>query len=130
MERQGMKRREFLLMAGSAALAVPLVAALGGCGGDGGGTAAPAASAGDFPITSTTTNAVTFHTHSITIKAADLTAGVDKTYTTSTDGAIAHSHTLTITRAQFNDINAGGTDNITSSIDAGHSHEFPVKKPA
>jgi len=121
MERQGMKRRDFLLMAGSAVIAVPLVAALGGCGDGSSGTAA---SAGDFTITSSTSN---LHTHAITIKAADLTAGVQVVYTTTNTSG--HTHTVVITPAQFNDINAGNTDNITSSVDLTHSHDFPVKKP-
>jgi len=123
MDAKKMNRREFMLLAGSAAVALPLAAAHGGCGG--GGSSSPA-QAGDITVISTVTNS---HSHSITIKAADLTAGVDKTYTTTTDGAIPHSHTLTITAAQFNDVNANKTDNISTNADAtAHTHEFPVKK--
>lgn len=35
-KQQGMNRREFLLVAGGAAIAVPLAAVLGGCGGGAG----------------------------------------------------------------------------------------------
>src|SRR6185369_14052684 len=123
MDTKKMNRREFMLLAGSAAVALPLAAALGGCGG--GGSSSPA-QAGDITVISTVTNS---HSHSISIKAADLTAGVDKTYTTTTDGAIPHSHTLTIPAAQFNDVNANKTDNISTNADAtAHTHEFPVKK--
>lgn len=126
MEKQGMNRREFLVMAGGAVAAIPLVAALSGCGSSG-GTAAPVAPAAgaDFTITSTVDN--TGHTHKITVKASDLAAGLQVTYTSTNDSA--HTHTVTITPAQINDINAGKTDNIRSSIDLGHDHDFPVKKP-
>src|ERR1043166_3028728 len=77
MERKGMNRREFLLVAGGAAIAVPLAAFLGGCGSSSSGSAA---SNGDFVVPSV----LTTHSHTITVKAADLTAGTQATpYTTS-----------------------------------------------
>lgn len=125
MANQGINRREFLMMAGGAALALPLVAIHGGCGGGGGST--PASAPGDFTVTSTVVNS---HSHTITVNTADLAAGVNKTYTTSTDGAIPHSHTLTITAADFNDINQIGSDTIGTNQDATlHTHDFLVKKP-
>ncbi len=121
MERQGMNRREFLQVAGGAVAILPLAGFLAGCGG--GGSSAPGPAAGDIVVTS---SSVVGHTHSITIKAADLTAGAQVIYTSTNTNA--HTHTVTITPAQFNDINEGRTDNIGSSVDLGHNHEFPVKK--
>lgn len=90
----------------------------------GGGTSTPAPSTGDFVVTSVPIT----HTHTITVKAADLTAGVQVTYTTSVTGN--HSHTVTITPAQINDINGGKTDIVGTNADAtGHSHDFDIKKP-
>lgn len=125
MDKRGMNRREFLLVAGGAVAVIPLAAALSGCGGGGGGAAAPAA--GDFTITSTPDN--TGHQHAITVRAADLAAGVQVTYTSTATGSTIHTHTVTLTPAQINDINGGKTDSISSSIDLGHAHDFPVKKP-
>jgi hypothetical protein len=122
-KQQGMNRREFLLAAGGAAIAVPLAAVLGGCGSSGGETAA---SNGDFVVTSV----LTTHTHTITVKAADLTAGAQATpYTTSSAGSTPHTHTVTITPAQITSIKAGNTVTVISSTDLTHSHDFDIKKP-
>jgi hypothetical protein len=75
-------------------------------------------------VTSTSNNA---HTHDITVRAADLAAGVQVTYTATT--VSGHSHTVTITAAQINDINSGKSDSIGSSVDLGHAHDFVIKKP-
>lgn len=124
MERQGMNRREFLQAAGGAAAILPLAAFLAGCGG-GSGSSAAGPAVGDIVVTSTS---VLGHTHSITIKAADLTAGVQMIYISTNTSA--HTHTVTITPAQFTDINEGKTDNISTNTDlTGHTHDFPVKKP-
>lgn len=120
-----MNRREFLLVAGGAAAALPLAAFLAGCGGGGGGTAAVLAP-GDFVVPSTSVNS---HTHNITVRAADLAAGVQVVYTSTFAGSTPHTHTVTITPAQITDINGGKTDAITSSTDLNHNHEFVIKKP-
>ena len=127
MKRDSMNRREFLFATGCAAVALPLATALSGCGGGGGTPATTATTAGDFTITSSTTGAT--HEHSITIKAADLTAGLQVVYTSTQNGSGPHSHTVTVTPEQFTDINAGKSDNISSSTDFGHHHDFPIKKP-
>jgi len=120
-----MKRREFLIRAGLALVAAPAVLNIAACGGDG-GTPTPA-SAGDFTVTSTSVNS---HTHNITVKAADLAAGVSVTYTSTSGGAIPHTHTVTLTPGIINDINAGKSDSVSSNADAtAHTHDFVIKKP-
>ena len=123
-----MERREFLIRAGVALIAAPAALSIAACGGGGGGGGAPApAAAGDFTVTSTSVNG---HTHDITVKAADLAAGVSVTYTSSVGGAIPHTHTVTLTPAIINDINGGKTDNVSSNPDAtAHGHDWAIKKP-
>ncbi len=123
MNTNEMKRREFLILTGSAALVLPLAVFLGGCGG--GGSSSPVVTAsGDFLVTSTTTSG---HTHDITVRGADLLAGGQVTYTSTV--VLAHSHSVTLTAAQINDINAGRTDTISSSSITGHNHDFAIRKP-
>ncbi len=98
------------------------IAILSGCGGGSSSTGTTAT--GDFVITSTTDNS---HNHAITVKAADLAAGAQVVYLSTLVNA--HTHTVTITPSQINDINEGKLDNISSSVSAGHAHDFPVKKP-
>jgi hypothetical protein len=120
-----MERREFLIRAGWALAAAPAVLSIAACGG-GGGAPAPVA-AGDFTVTSTSVNG---HTHDITVRAADLAAGVSVTYTSTVGGAIPHTHTVTLTPGTINDINAGKIDNVSSNPDAtAHGHDWPIKKP-
>ncbi|HXE97258.1 MAG TPA: hypothetical protein VN642_12675 [Dongiaceae bacterium] len=128
MEKRGMNRREFLLVAGGATAALPLVALLTGCGGGSSSTPAAALANGDFIVTSVTSS-LTTHTHTITVKAADLAAGVQVVYTTSSAGTTPHTHTVTITPAQITSINAGNAVTVISSTDFTHSHDFDIKKP-
>lgn len=63
------------------------------------------------------------HGHSLSIPAADITAGSQKSY--DIRGLGNHPHTLTVTAAHFTSLQAGDSVTITSSTD-GHSHVVTV----
>jgi hypothetical protein len=119
-----MKRREFLIRLGCAIVTAPAVLSIAACGG-GGGTSTPVVTGGDFTVTSSVNDA---HTHDITVKAADLAAGVSVTYTSTNVGG--HTHDVTLTPAIINDINSGKGDTVSGTPAAnGHSHGWLIKKP-
>lgn len=64
------------------------------------------------------------HGHSLLVSAADVAAGVAKTY--SIAGSSSHDHTVTISAAQFATLAAGRAVTVTSSKDAGHTHTVKV----
>lgn len=64
------------------------------------------------------------HGHALTVPIADVMAGVDKMY--NIKGASAHPHMITITAAQFAMIKANTAITVTSSNDAGHTHDVTV----
>jgi hypothetical protein len=66
----------------------------------------------------------TNHGHSMSLSAADVMAGVDKTY--DIKGSSAHTHTVEITAAAFADMTPGSVVVVTSSTDAGHSHDVTI----
>lgn len=63
------------------------------------------------------------HGHSLTIPAADVEAGVEKTY--SIEGGASHPHDVTISAAQFATLADGGTFTVTSTS-TGHTHSVTV----
>jgi len=64
------------------------------------------------------------HGHVLTISAADLMAGIEKTY--DIRGASAHPHTVTITAAMFAMLKQARTLSVVSSTDANHTHSVTV----
>lgn len=64
------------------------------------------------------------HGHALNVPAADVTAGVAKTY--SIKGTSGHDHTVTITAAQFAQLGAGRAVTVPSSNGAGHTHSVTV----
>lgn len=64
------------------------------------------------------------HGHAISVAAADIAAGVDKTY--NIKGGSAHPHTVTITAAMFAMLQASQAITVRSSSDAGHTHDVTV----
>src|SRR5689334_21211810 len=100
LEEGPMERREFLFRLGCVMVAAPAVLSIAACGGGGGGTSTPVptpVTGADFTVTSSVNDA---HTHDITVRAADLAAGVGVTYTSTI--ALGHSHTVTLTPAIIN----------------------------
>jgi len=64
------------------------------------------------------------HGHTMSISAADVMAGVEKTY--DIQGSSAHSHTVELSAGDFADMTPGSVVTTTSSTDAGHSHEVTI----
>jgi hypothetical protein len=63
------------------------------------------------------------HGHSISVSAADVNAGVAKTYTLST--ANGHTHEVLVSPANFSSLKGGSPVSVTSS-DAGDGHNHSV----
>jgi len=122
-----MKRREFIIRIGGAVLAAPVVANLVACGDDGGGDGnTPDAAQGGVVDCRTFTIGppADGHNSPATITAADINAGIDKTYDLTGGGA--HSHTFTITAAQFAMLAAGQQVVVTSSNVLNHEHDVTI----
>jgi len=68
-----------------------------------------------------TTNAIGGnHGHTLAVSAADVNAGVAKTY--SIMGSGTHNHSLTISADNFNSLQTNYSITVTSSNDDDHSH--------
>ncbi len=75
--------------------------------------------------TSTTSSIGTNHGHQLMVSAADLAAGVDKTY--DIRGTSAHPHTVVVTAAMFAMLERGQMVTATSTVDAGHDHAVTIR---
>lgn len=118
-----MNRREFLVNAGIALLALPAVYTLTGCGKSSDST--PAAPGDSFSLPSSIDAG---HAHNIEFHLADFVnpPSGGKIYTS--DGS-THQHTLPLTQQQLTDINNGLTVGpITSSNVGAHTHTWTIKK--
>jgi hypothetical protein len=89
-------------------------AGMGGGGGEGGGMCVG-------PVM--TEQSEDFHTHTLTITAAQINAGAPTMYTVSNVG---HTHTVTLTTADFMTLRAGGTVVKTSTTVQGHDHDYTI----
>jgi hypothetical protein len=87
------------------------------CGGD---DEDPAGDGGSSCKAAVATN----HGHTMSVSSAELMAGADRTY--DIQGSSAHHHTVALTAAHFADLEAGKVVVVTSSTDAGHSHDVTV----
>ncbi|MEZ4362120.1 MAG: hypothetical protein R3B48_18170 [Kofleriaceae bacterium] len=122
-----MTRHEFLrgiARMGAAALGASAAAsALTACGG-GDEPQADAAPGGSCTANGTTVAIATNHGHRLTVSAADITAGVDKTYDIT--GSALHMHTVTITAAQFATLASNQSITVPSSNSGDHDHTITV----
>ena len=64
------------------------------------------------------------HGHNLSVAAADIMAGVDKTY--DIQGGSAHSHSVALSAEDFAGMTSGTVLVVESSTDAGHSHEITI----
>jgi hypothetical protein len=127
-------RRFFLSQATTTLLLIPIVGVAVHCGSSStGSTPAPAGTAppaGATDITTVSTSAtdpIGPHTHSVTVLSMDLSsppaAGVIYTSTTVN----THAHTIMLSSAMLTSIEAGTPVTVTSSS-TGHTHDFMIKK--
>jgi hypothetical protein len=123
LKSSDMTRKEFLkavvACAGAGAAASALLTACGGSPSPDnlGGPSCRANGAKDGVITGN-------HGHSLSVPAADVQAGVAKTY--SIQGASSHPHSITIGADQFAILAQNGGFTVTSTTDAGHMHSVTV----
>ena len=112
-------RRQFL---GTTIGAAALVAA---CGGDDGGADAPSGGR-NCAVNGTNATIGSNHGHTITVTAADVAAGADKTYDIM--GTAGHTHSVMITGAQFQTLqsNANGSIMVVSSSSSAHTHDVTI----
>ncbi len=120
-----MKRKEFFQLIGGALVGGFAIAGCGSSdnGGDGDGDGdgdGPDAGAVDCAASGVGGRLSGNHGHSILVSAADIAAGVEKTYEIQADST--HPHSVTITAAEFARLQAAETVTLMSSTDAGHSH--------
>ncbi len=116
-----MKRSEFLKWTlGAAAAAI----GLGASGCKSGGSTTPT-NPDDKTFTGTN---VQSHTHSVTVRKADVqnppAGGVS--YTTSSNSG--HSHTLSLSQAELQSVNAGTPVTVMDSLVSSHQHQYQISK--
>jgi hypothetical protein len=96
---------------------------LGGCSSS--SSAAPPASGGNCKANGAADGGIDDPKHHLVVPAADVVAGVDKTY--SIQGMQTHDHMVTITAAQFAQLAANTTlPMIVSTTTLAHNHIFSV----
>jgi hypothetical protein len=140
-----MTRLQFLRSLGALGLAAAAAPALVACSSEGDDTSTPDAGgnngsgsgsgsgsnnnnpdAGMNPQTCSTVSAAigTNHGHAMTVPAADVAAGVEKTY--QIQGSSGHPHTVKVTGPLFAMLKQNGTITVTSSKDADHTHSVTL----
>lgn len=78
---------------------------------------------GNCLVNGTSSSIAGNHGHTLTVSQADVSAGVDKTY--SIQGGALHDHSVTITAAQFTTLQGNTSVTATSSV-TGHTHVVTV----
>ncbi len=122
-----MDRKTFIKKSLTAvALAIPAYAVLScSTSDDSEPAAAPPQSTGANCGTNGTSSAIgTNHGHNLVVSAADVSAGVDKTY--NIQGSSAHMHSVTVSAAQFASLQNNQQITATSSSDSGHTHSITI----
>ena len=117
-------RKQFLsLVAKTTAVvaAIPMVAACGGDddasdGNDNGG-------GGDCLANGTQVVIAANHSHMLTVSAADVEAGAEKSFTLSNVG---HEHEITISADHFAQLQGGTSVTVVSTSDGTHTHSVTI----
>jgi hypothetical protein len=66
------------------------------------------------------------HTHTLTVMASQINAGMPTMFTVSMAGQPVHTHTITLTAGDFMQLRMGMPVTKTSSTDSGHSHMYTI----
>lgn len=121
-----MDRKTFIKKSLSAVvLAIPAYAVLSCSSSDDSEPAAPPQSTGANCGTNGTSSAIgSNHGHNIVVSAADVTAGVDKTY--NIQGSSSHMHSVTVSAAQFASLQNNQQITANSTNDSGHTHSVTI----
>jgi hypothetical protein len=98
---------------------------LAACGGDDGGSAVDAPSSASCTMNGTIATIDGNHGHTLTIPAADVVAGVERTYDIT--GTSPHSHMVTVSAANMATLAANGTVQVTSTSGGAHTHTVSVR---
>ncbi len=146
-----LQRRVVLVRLGALLLTLPASRVLFGCssGDDGGrdaGTGAPDAGQADggsdagsgdagngdagtgpqsFTFTSTNVNG---HTHTLIVQAEELNDTPASGVSRDTSEALGHTHNVELSELELDEIAAGGTVTVTTSVEDGHSHTFEFSR--
>jgi hypothetical protein len=133
-----MNRRELLTKFGTLMLVLPAGRVLVACGGssyggssttiDETGSPSPTPTSGNTETLSFTSSVDAGHDHMMTLEVSLLidspTDGVSKTTTLNS----AHTHRVEISEEQLDQIQAGQTLSIETSLVNGHTHSFQLQK--
>lgn len=80
---------------------------------------------GNCAMNGTAVTIGTNHGHTMAVPAADIAAGVAKTY--QIQGTSGHPHTVVVTAAMFAMLQQNMQVMGSSSVDASHAHQFTIK---
>lgn len=121
-----MDRKTFIKKSlGAIAVAIPAYTLLSCSSSDDSAPATPPQSSGANCGTNGTSSSIgSNHGHTLVVSAADVTAGVEKTY--NIQGNSAHPHTVTVSAAQFTTLQSNQQVTATSSNDSGHTHSITI----
>jgi hypothetical protein len=114
-------RKQFL-MTGLAAIGAADIAATAGCGSDDTGPAAPAGEG--CQSSSAAAEIDSNHGHTLVVSAADVAAGVAKTY--DIRGSATHTHEITLSAAHFTKLKARQSI-LVESTPTDHTHPVTVR---
>lgn len=116
-----LNRKQFLA-ALAAVAALPLVSSA--CGGDDDGGDATDGSGGDCLADGTQASISSNHGHIIAVSAADVEAGVAKTYDIS--GSAGHMHEVTVTADHFAQLQGNTSITVQSTSSGDHTHAVTI----
>lgn len=125
-----MNRREFIIQAGAALLAVPAALSLASCGNDNGDTAFPFFNPGGgtgFDVANSPD--ATGHSHSVRVLTSHHTSPPAGGVVYTSNVAEGHSHTIALTQQHLANIDNDMAETVTSSQNDGHTHNWTIRKP-